>query len=207
MSATSNSRMKQRLLYFFAGLAFASLCFVVRWSWSPVGHYSVDDWRWSARNLVEWLPWIAVAGVLSLRLFKGSRIKAGAYFLGTAIPMTILLGWLLFGSTVSDYAHSREFDAQLWRDEEHPEVNSMWPPRLCMVDDLLSSERLEGLPREQVLELLGPPLEVDLPLGAATGDVTYFLGPERGLIRIDSEWLTISFSGDDLVSSARLWRD
>ena len=83
----------------------------------------------------------------------------------------------------------------------------MWPPRLCMVDDLLSSGRLDGLTRKQVVDLLGPPADQNFPAGAQSCDIHYYLGPERGFIRIDSEWLFITFGDDGKVNRYWLYRD
>ena len=38
-------------------------------------------------------------------------------------------------------------------------------------------------------------------------DLVYWLGPERGFLRIDSEWLAISFGEDGKVNEYLLVRD
>ena len=83
----------------------------------------------------------------------------------------------------------------------------MWPPRLCMVDDLMSSGKLDGLTSQQVVELLGPPHDKSFPFGCTQCDIHYYLGPERGFIRIDSEWLFITFGKDGKVTRYWLYRD
>jgi hypothetical protein len=69
-----------------------------------------------------------------------------------------------------------------------------------MVDDLLSKDVLIGRTREDVIQLLGR------PDGASTHILVYWLGPERGLIRIDSERLGIDLA-DGKVKSAAILRD
>jgi len=69
-----------------------------------------------------------------------------------------------------------------------------------MVDDLLASGRLNGMTETQVFEFLGP------PDGKRLG-FSYYLGPERGFMRIDSETLIVEFSAKGTVSRARIYRD
>lgn len=72
-----------------------------------------------------------------------------------------------------------------------------------MVDDLLARYELVGMTRDKVDELLGVPPETAYFTGF---DYVYWLGPERGFISIDSEWLCIDFE-DGVVVDARLMRD
>ena len=69
-----------------------------------------------------------------------------------------------------------------------------------MVDDLIADKRLDELTSDEVEALLGP------------GDQTskwqdwsrvYYLGPERGAFRIDSEWLVIRFGANGRVKEYR----
>lgn len=60
--------------------------------------------------------------------------------------------------------------------------------RLHMVDSLIRTKRLDRLRRDQIIALLGPPTKTSKYRDA---DLVYWLGPERGLISIDSEWLLI----------------
>jgi hypothetical protein len=85
--------------------------------------------------------------------------------------------------------------------------DTMWPPRLCMVDDLMVSGRLMGMSSNQVVELLGPPHDKSFPFGAVNCDIHYYLGPERGFIRIDSEWLFLKFGPDGKVNRQWLYTD
>lgn len=77
------------------------------------------------------------------------------------------------------------------------------PIRLEMVDDLMRRHRLVGMSRENLDELLGVPPDTAY---SASFDYVYWLGPERGFISIDSEWLCLKFS-DDVVVDARITRD
>ena len=211
MNSSAESQAKPRFLFFIAGASVALVCGVIQFRWMDIVPYAAydaqPDWLKDLEVAVGWLPWIAVVVVLVLRLVKGRRFRAVSYFLGTATPAVALAGWLILSPSIEGYVHSQAFDAKLWRDQEQIEHDVMWPPRLCMVDDLLSGGELNGLAREQVVELLGTPVDEDFPLGAVDCDIHYYLGPERGLFRIDSEWLFISFSADGTVSRAWLYQD
>jgi hypothetical protein len=70
-----------------------------------------------------------------------------------------------------------------------------------MVDDLLASGRLKDMTESQAIELLGPPDSKTVSFSY------YYLVPERGFIRIDSETLVVEFGMDGKVSGARIYRD
>jgi hypothetical protein len=165
---------------------------------------SQPGWLKMLKELVGWLPWIALAAVIVWRSAKGRRVRVGSYFLGTVTPMAILIAWMMIGPSVADLVHRRHFDAELWRKQAISEPDTTWPPRLCMVNHLIASGRLDGLSHGEVLELLGPPSQGPPLAGATYG---YYLGPERGFIRIDSEWLLIAFSENGKVSRYWIGRD
>ena len=62
--------------------------------------------------------------------------------------------------------------------------------RLRMVDDLVGKKVLDGLERDEVRLLLGPADHTD---EWKDWEAIYWLGPNRGYFRIDSEWLVIRF--------------
>lgn len=108
--------------------------------------------------------------------------------------------WLICGNVIENFVHQHPFNTDLWKNQRRSEYNDAWPPRLCMVDDLLASGRLNGMTESQVIELLGPPDSKRLGL-------SYYLGPERGFIRIDSETLIVEFGADGKVVRPRIYRD
>ncbi len=112
-----------------------------------------------------------------------------------------LVVWFFFGASIEEWTHRRRFDGELWTRDLAADYSD-WPPRLCMVDDLLARNRLNGMTSRQVVELLGPP-DRNYP-GFA---VEYYLGPERGFLRIDSETLVIEFGSDGKVSRQKIHRD
>lgn len=205
------SPWRQRCWFFLAGMLFAMLCGILALHWMRIVPYTVfneqPDYLKALKKLLGWLPWITVAMVFVLRLVKGPRIRAVSYLLGTATPIVVLGGWLILGDVVSDFMHRKAFDPEPWRSQMMVEHDEMWPPRLCMVDSLFASKILDGLSSAQVIELLGPPEEKGVPFGAVDCDIHYYLGPERGLFRIDSEWLFITFNKDGKVGRYWIYRD
>ncbi len=73
-----------------------------------------------------------------------------------------------------------------------------------MVDDLLNGHKLVGMDRASVVELLGEPT---LTSYFHEYDLVYWLGPERGLWSIDSEWLVMKLDANRRVSEAKLVTD
>jgi len=131
-------------------------------------------------------------------------VRFGAYFLGTAVPTVALVSWMLFGISIENAIYGKEFNSEEWKKNVISEHNSDWPPRLVMVDDLIVSKKLDGLSKTEVIEMLGVPGNYGY---FKNFDLVYWLGAERGFIRIDSEWLAISFDEQGRVSQYRLVRD
>src|SRR5690606_25296328 len=94
------------------------------------------------------------------------------------------------------------FDATGWQDEAS--VYREPYPRLAMADDLLRRGVLNGLSSDSLVRLLGPKPETEY---FNEWDFVYWLGPERGLARIDSEWLVIELGADSTVVHAEIVRD
>ena len=107
-----------------------------------------------------------------------------------SITLAIIVGFLVYRS-------QHTFQQARWLDEPSE--------RTDMIDDLLRTHNLIGLTESEVLSLLGPNSNDQ---GAFTADnrYVYYLGPERGLFSIDSEWLLIDFS-NGIVSDYSLTTD
>lgn len=94
----------------------------------------------------------------------------------------------------------RGFDAAAWAlDADYGRG-----PRLEMADRLVARSALLGRTRAEVVAQLGEP-----PPTAyfSDWDLVYWLGPERGLLSIDSEWLVVRFSSAGTASDCRIVRD
>jgi hypothetical protein len=73
-----------------------------------------------------------------------------------------------------------------------------------MADGLLRSQTLLGKSRTEIEALLGPPTSTDK---FRDSGLAYWLGPERGFISIDYEWLTLNFDQTGKVRDARIVTD
>lgn len=95
------------------------------------------------------------------------------------------------------YRHQHTFNSDRWLSEPDK--------RTAMISDLLRNHELLGLTEAEVLSLLGP---CDNAHGTFRADnrYVYYLGPERALFSIDSEWLLIDFT-NDVVSDYSLTTD
>ncbi|MCP4583288.1 MAG: hypothetical protein GY839_16895 [candidate division Zixibacteria bacterium] len=124
-----------------------------------------------------------------------SKIFWGAWIIfAPAFYLIVMIGWIFLAS----YCPSNEFSSLEWRN--NPEK------RIELIDDLVDSKKLDGLTEEKVIELLGKPVDSGRGFYRTENEITYYLGPERGLIRIDSEWLSILIK-DGKVDSYNVWRD
>lgn len=123
------------------------------------------------------------------------------FFIIVISPFLFVIGMETYGH-IKCRALRIDFDAAQWR--ANPESDEKDPPRLRMIDSLLQKKILDGLTREQVLNLLGPKTETDK---YRHYDLVYWLGPERGYIRIDSEWLVINFDGNNKVKDYKVTGD
>lgn len=105
---------------------------------------------------------------------------------------------------VTEYSQRLPFNSADWKSPDNSAYKSpKYAVRIRMVDDLFHRHKLVGMTRKQVIQLLGPSDGGDTR-GAA---FSYWLGPERGFIRIDSETLTIEFDAKNRVRKAHIWSD
>jgi hypothetical protein len=76
--------------------------------------------------------------------------------------------------------------------------------RQQMVGDLLSRHRLLGLKQQAIEDLLGAPT----PMGYSRAGCDYltWLGPERSIFALDSNYLCLRFA-DGVVTNARIVED
>ncbi|TKH03297.1 hypothetical protein FC682_11070 [Peribacillus simplex] len=77
--------------------------------------------------------------------------------------------------------------------------------RVYLVDDLINEHELIGKTKVEVITLLGSPTATEY--FKEKDNVVYYLGAERGIIRIDSEWLVIWFDGSDKAMKYELRTD
>ena len=136
------------------------------------------------------------------------RVRPRTIVILVAVVVTLLaspyvvLGGTLVWRSLSERAARRAFEPVAWRSPAR--IASRDPMRLRMVDDLLARRLLDGRTRDEVRALLGP---ADSTPYFRDWDFVYWLGPERGYLSIDSEWLGVRFDADGRVLETRLLRD
>ena len=154
---------------------------------------SVSRWLWSIQRTRH-------------ATFPENKSAMGNRRSGWLSPLFFFI-WFGFGHHIENIIHQRKFNAHLWKaDVWNKETKRQvyvgnWPPRLCMVDDLMAGRCLLGMTKSQVIELLGPPDRL------YHFSFEYYLGPERGFIRIDSEALVVDFDLKAKASRMRIYRD
>jgi len=131
-------------------------------------------------------------------------IKIIAAILGVPIVLFIAtIGFLLLRPPVEEYLRATAFESDVWK-ARSLDGNPSWPTRLRMVDDLLRRHLLDNASRPHVEALLGP---ADATSYFREWDLVYQLGPERGFMGIDSEWLVVRLDQAGQVADYRVLRD
>ena len=95
----------------------------------------------------------------------------------------------------------RVFDAEQWQVNASQRGAKV---RLAMADRIVARKMLSGKTRTQVTEILGKPPATDY---RSDWDLVYWLGPERGFLGIDSEWLVVKLDQNDVVADVKIVRD
>jgi len=105
----------------------------------------------------------------------------------------IIIGIIYLGIK---FKYDHTFSTNRWIEYPRERVN--------MVDNMLEKHNLVGQSNEQVIELLGN--ETENPYFKEVDNYVYYMGDERGLISIDSEWLVITFD-NNVVIDVKIMRD
>ena len=101
-------------------------------------------------------------------------------------PSAVFFGSLWIDD-LQEYYNREPFDSVAWKSSQQFHNES----RIRMVDNLLARHKLKGKSEEDIIALLGKPHETEHFSG---WDMAYWLGPKRGFLPIDSEWLVLNFS-------------
>jgi hypothetical protein len=122
---------------------------------------------------------------------------------GLGIAMLVIASHISRARYMSEWSRNQlPFDQTVWI--ANPDSTEMNPIRLRMVDDLLTKHNFLGMSRKQIDDLLGPRAPTDK---FQNWDLVYWLGPERGSFRLDSEWLVFRFDNDGRVKEFKHLRD
>lgn len=125
-----------------------------------------------------------------------TRSRWGCVLSGVGAIFLLLIG----AAFITGHLPVAFFDSDRWKQAEAPGGYT----RLRMVEHLIASERLVGLTRAEIVSTLGPPDGTEY---FSEWDMVYWLGPERSLISLDSEWLVIRFGRSDTVADYRIVSD
>ena len=99
---------------------------------------------------------------------------------------------------------------QLWVHEQQSNFSTAkWHAepreRVWMVDDLLTKYDFTGMDVVSLESILGK--ESDTSYFEAPRRLVYYLGDERGIISIDSEWLIFDVNDEGIVTNVNIMRD
>ena len=113
---------------------------------------------------------------------------------------------------IDEWRYALPFDSASWRSRSRDEVSG-WPTRLRMVDNLMRKTALVGSTRMELTRLLGEPDDLawfreffsrDPP---TWWNAVYRLGPQRGFMQLDHEWLVFVIGSDDRVQRVAVISD
>lgn len=94
----------------------------------------------------------------------------------------------------------RAFDRQTWLNDDQGTQGA----RLKMADRMVARRALLGRTRTDVVAMLGKPAA---SANLTDWDLVYRLGPERGFISLNDEWLVLRLDDQERIIEARIVRD
>ncbi|WP_235190074.1 outer membrane protein assembly factor BamE domain-containing protein [Bacillus gaemokensis] len=137
--------------------------------------------------LIQWVIW-------KISLNKNNEKHKRELKIITGVGMSL---FLCCAVQLGINEYNSKFHRDAWLEEESK--------RVYIVDDLLEKHKLVGKSKEEVLQLLGNPTETGR--FKETNQIIYYLGDERGFIRIDSERLVLYFNDNDKVMKYKIQKD
>jgi hypothetical protein len=110
------------------------------------------------------------------------------------------LGWGFYGEEIKERLNRKRFGQISWQaGQSRTNVT-----RIQMVDDLLRRHSFNGMTRDQVTAIIGEPDQTEY---FKDWDMVYWLGPERGYMSVDSEWLVFRLDDQKKVVEHKIVRD
>ena len=135
----------------------------------------------------------------TLKTQRSFAIKKLIHILFCAVVATLGVTMLLI-----KIRPAASFDRAIWMASGEWQPYAMNYPRRQMVDYLVGSNVLARKSRAEVEAMLGSPSRTDKFREA---DLVYWIGPDRGMFGIDSEWLLITFDSSDVVNNYFITED
>ena len=133
------------------------------------------------------IPLLMLLTTLLVYCTSGIRNISKKQLMHTAIIGTLIFTYSIF--LIGQNEKLSYFNYNRWVSE--PEQ------RVYMIDHFLNNNSLDSLKKTQVLDLLGAATETSY--FNAPNRWVYYLGDERGIMSIDSEWLLIDFDDEEQV--------
>jgi hypothetical protein len=145
----------------------------------------------------------------SLPQVPAKKPRIGIALICLAASPFVLLWALNFGYIKWEESHDIKFDRDLWMKGDRKKIysataGSIDAPRIKMYRDLIQKGVLIGKTKPEILELLGE--SDDFPFRDPWG-FNYWLGLQRGPMKMDSAWLAMRFDGDGRVAEVKMMQD
>jgi hypothetical protein len=146
----------------------------------------------------------------------GRKAKSTVIVWTVAICLPLLLILSVVGFLGFNHLHIRweeshdiEFDLGLWRSGSRARIYSdtavqIDAPRIRMCRDFLAHQPWKGKTRDELETWLGK--ADNFPFGGGW-DFNYWVGLQRGVMKLDSAWLCFQFDGHGKAVRAELKRD
>jgi len=122
--------------------------------------------------------------------YSGARARGLGCVVGLLV--TFLAGAVTYGF-MTGHLPVRTFDSDRWKQAERLDDQV----RIQMIEHPMWSGKLDGMSRTELLALLGAPSNVGY---VRDRDYVYWLGNERSLLSLDSEWLVVDVDASGRVS-------
>lgn len=129
--------------------------------------------------------------------YSGVRARGLGCVVGVLV--VFLASTITYGF-MTGYLPVRPFDSDRWKRVERVDDQA----RIHMIEHLMWSGKLDGLSRSELVALLGAPSKAGY---FRDRDYVYWLGNERSLFSIDSEWLVLDVDASGRVSHYEVVRD
>lgn len=117
------------------------------------------------------------------------------------LPIAAVILAIILFLCYRSFFPGRVFDAEQWQVNASQRGGKV---RLAMADRIVARKMLWGKTRAQVKEMLGEPPVTDY---RSDWDLVYWLGPERGFLGIDSEWLVVRLDQNGIVDDYKIVQD
>jgi len=176
-----------RLIWRFLGISFYILFY-----FTCIFIINVGQSSYSIISVPVVLLPILLIWITGLKRRKGQlTFKNSKSLLLFSIPPIICLYML------GENEYKSKFTTDKWLENESE--------RTYMIDNLLKNHPLEGKTQQEIIAMLGDNIEMNY--FQDENNIVYYLGDERGLISVDSEWLIIHLDDNEVVDKVEVVTD